>query len=231
MQSLDRHGKSTMVKVWCCEEALRKGEKLKINKFSDEYKWWRGRNAWPLHFCYLISCSNRSKVGVEKNSPSVISKASHNFLIVTVPGFWLSPFRMLFIVDCETADKFARPFGVIWRSLHSSRIRAAMVSCVVTFTPPQAIYHYDHKSSWRSLLVILHQLRNLLYDRDAAMEFREKNLMAHHDKLYLQKKTQSVMACGKGYRRKQKWVFGVRIVKNGKSNILRRWLKNQKPPD
>ena len=116
---------------------------------------WRSRNAWPLHFCYLISCSKRSKAGVEKNSPSVISKASHNFLIVTVPGFWLSPFKMLFIVDCETADKFARPFDVIWCSLHSSRIRAAMVSCVVTFTPPQAIYHYDHKSSWRRLLVIL----------------------------------------------------------------------------
>ena len=36
---------------------------------------------------YLISCSKASNSGVLKNSPRVISKASHNFLIVTLPGF------------------------------------------------------------------------------------------------------------------------------------------------
>ena len=41
-------------------------------------------------FCikdYLISCSKLSNAGVLKNSPKVISKPSHNFLIVTAPGF------------------------------------------------------------------------------------------------------------------------------------------------
>ena len=40
-----------------------------------------------LRFFYLISCSNASNSGVLKNSPRVISKPSHNFLIVMVPGF------------------------------------------------------------------------------------------------------------------------------------------------
>lgn len=31
---------------------------------------------------YLISCSRLSKVGVEKNSPKVISKPSQSFLMV-----------------------------------------------------------------------------------------------------------------------------------------------------
>ena len=42
-----------------------------------------------------ISCSRASNSGVEKNSPSVILKPSHSFLMVTVPGFWLSPLRIL----------------------------------------------------------------------------------------------------------------------------------------
>ena len=40
--------------------------------------------------------------------------------------------------------------------------------------------------------------------------------------LIYRKNPQSIMTCGKGYRRKQKWVIGVRIVKNEKNNILRR---------
>ena len=36
---------------------------------------------------YSISCSSASNSGVLKNSPKVISKPSHNFLIVTAPGF------------------------------------------------------------------------------------------------------------------------------------------------
>ena len=81
--------------------------------------------------------TNRFRALVEKNCPKVISNASHSFLIVTVPGFWLSPFRMLLMVDRETADRFAKPFGVMRRSLHSSMIRVATASCVVTFTPPK----------------------------------------------------------------------------------------------
>ena len=67
----------------------------------------------------MISCSKLSNSGVEKNSPNVISNPSHSFLIVTVPGFWLSPFKMLLMVACGTADILLRAFGVIPRSLHS----------------------------------------------------------------------------------------------------------------
>ena len=55
---------------------------------------------------------------------------TQHFLMVTVPGFLLSPLRMLLIVACGTADILLNPFGVIPRSLHSSRIRAAIVSQV-----------------------------------------------------------------------------------------------------
>lgn len=47
---------------------------------------------------YLISCSNSSNSLVLKNSPRVIPKPSQSFLIFTIPGFWLSPFSMLFTV-------------------------------------------------------------------------------------------------------------------------------------
>ena len=70
-----------------------------------------------------ISCSRASNSGVEKNSPSVISKPSHSFLMVTVPGFWLSPLRILLMVAWGTAEILLRPLGVMPRSLHNSRIR------------------------------------------------------------------------------------------------------------
>ena len=82
-----------------------------------------------------ISCSKESNSGVEKNSPNVISKPSHSFLMVTVPGFWLSPFKMLFIVACGTAEILLSPLGVIPRSLHSSIIRAAIASRVFMDKP------------------------------------------------------------------------------------------------
>lgn len=69
--------------------------------------------------CYFISCSSESNSGVEKNSPNVISNPSQIFLIVTVPGFLLSPFRMLLIVACGTAEMLLIPFGVSPRSLQS----------------------------------------------------------------------------------------------------------------
>ena len=80
--------------------------------------------------CYFISCSKASNSGVEKNSPSVISKPSHNFLIVTAPGFLLSPFRMLLIVACGTAEVVANPFGVSPFCLHNCRILCAIASRV-----------------------------------------------------------------------------------------------------
>ena len=86
--------------------------------------------------CYFISCSNESNSAVEKNSPSVISNPSHSFLIVTVPGFWLSPFRMLLIVAWETAEIVQSLLGVIPRSLHNCLIRCAITSLVPTTLPP-----------------------------------------------------------------------------------------------
>ena len=53
----------------------------------------------------MSSCSKLLKTSVLKKSDSEISKPSHNFLIVTIPGFRLSSFRMLFIVDCGTAAR------------------------------------------------------------------------------------------------------------------------------
>ena len=79
---------------------------------------------------HLISCSNASNSGVEKNSPNVISKPSHNFLIVTVPGFLLSPFSMLFIVAWGTAEILLIPFAVMPRSLQSYLILFAIASLV-----------------------------------------------------------------------------------------------------
>ena len=52
------------------------------------------RNPQPLSLIH-ISCSRLLNSFVLKNSPSVLPKPSHNFLIVTIPGFWLLLFRML----------------------------------------------------------------------------------------------------------------------------------------
>ena len=49
--------------------------------------------------CYLISCWSFLYSGVSKNSIIVISRPSQIFLRVTMPGFLLSPFKMLLIVD------------------------------------------------------------------------------------------------------------------------------------
>lgn len=83
-----------------------------------------------LHDFYIISCSKSSNSGVLKNAPSEISKPSHNFLMVTVPGFLLSPLRMLLTVACGTAARLLRPLGVILFSLHYCRIRYAIASLV-----------------------------------------------------------------------------------------------------
>lgn len=81
---------------------------------------------------YLISCSKASNSGVLKNSPKVISKPSHSFLIVMVPGFWLFSFRILYTVDGEMPDMLANSFTAICRSSHSCSIRLAITSFVRT---------------------------------------------------------------------------------------------------
>lgn len=60
---------------------------------------------WSTDVLHFISCSNASNSGVPKNSPRVISRPSHSFLIVTAPGFLLSPFKILFTVAWGTAGK------------------------------------------------------------------------------------------------------------------------------
>jgi len=69
-------------------------------------------------------------MGVEKKIPKVISKPSQSFLIVTAPGLLLSPFRILLMVDCGTAEMLLSPFGVMSRSLHNSIMRIAIASRV-----------------------------------------------------------------------------------------------------
>ena len=57
---------------------------------------------------HLISCSNVSNSLPEKNSFNVMPKPSHSFLIVTMPGFLLFPYKMLLTVDVDTPDTLAR---------------------------------------------------------------------------------------------------------------------------
>ena len=52
----------------------------------------------------MISCSNESNSGIEKNSPNVILKPSQSFLIVIAPGFCLSSFKMLLTVTWGKAN-------------------------------------------------------------------------------------------------------------------------------
>lgn len=68
---------------------------------------------------YSISCSKVSNSGVPKNSPNVISKPSHSFLIVMAPGFWLFSFRILYTVEGETPEMFANSFTAMFRSSQS----------------------------------------------------------------------------------------------------------------
>ena len=104
---------------------------------------------------YFISCSNSSNSGVEKNSPSVISKPSQSFFSVTAPGFLLSPFKILFTVACGTAEILLMALGVIPRSLHSCLILFAIAS-LVSIGTLRMIYHYYDKLSRYYALVILH---------------------------------------------------------------------------
>ena len=55
--------------------------------------------AADAEYLYLISCSNESNSGVEKNSLSVISSPSQSFLIVATLVLLFRPLMMLFIVD------------------------------------------------------------------------------------------------------------------------------------
>ena len=93
---------------------------------------------WAMGGVYLISCSKSLKKTVLKNSLRVISKPSHSFLMVTIPGFWLSPFKMLFTVDCGTPVKLANALGVIQFCLHNIRILCATASLVFIESSPLA---------------------------------------------------------------------------------------------
>ena len=53
---------------------------------------------------HLISCSNISNSSVEKNSPSVISKPSQNFLIVRIEMSLRLEYIMLYAVDGITPE-------------------------------------------------------------------------------------------------------------------------------
>ena len=57
--------------------------------------------------------------GKVKIDGRVISKPSHNFLIVMAPGFWLFSLRMLYTVEGETPEMFASSFTAMFRSSQS----------------------------------------------------------------------------------------------------------------
>ena len=106
-----------------------------------------GRLDRPVH---RISCSSLSNSFVLKNSPSVISKPSQSFLIVTIPGFLLSPLMIFFSVDGGTADNLANALIAKLRSEHSFKILLATTFSVLIIAPPSpymacfslAIKHY-----------------------------------------------------------------------------------------
>ena len=83
-----------------------------------------------------ISCSRNRNSSVSKKSESEISQPSHSSLIVTIPGFLLSPFMMLFNVDGGTAERFANAFNDMFFSRHNCSIRLATQSLVFIFIPP-----------------------------------------------------------------------------------------------
>jgi hypothetical protein len=123
------------------QTALRKKEKTEIGKNMGSTK----SKVLPSLF-YFISCSNSSNSGVEKNSPSVISKPSQSFFSVTAPGFLLSPFKILFTVACGTAEILLMALGVIPRSLQSCGILFAIAS-LVSIGNLRTIYHYNYGKS------------------------------------------------------------------------------------
>ena len=63
---------------------------------------------------YFISCSVSSNNGLSKNWRTVISKPSQIFFIETTPGFWLFWLSILYMVDGDTPEIFARAWQLLW---------------------------------------------------------------------------------------------------------------------
>ena len=80
---------------------------------------------------YFISCSVSSNSGLSKNWRTVISRPSQSFLIDTTPGFWLFWLSILYMVDGETPEIFARVLTAMFLSRHSSKMRCATASFVL----------------------------------------------------------------------------------------------------
>ena len=96
-KSADRLRASPHLRIWhlstCKENPLRLPFRCRSHALSENH---------------LISCSNVSNSLPEKNSFNVMPKPSHSFLIVTMPGFLLFPYKMLLTVDVDTPDTLAR---------------------------------------------------------------------------------------------------------------------------
>lgn len=83
---------------------------------------------------YLISCSNASNSGVEKNSPSVIPSPSQSFLMVTIEISLRLLSSMLYTVEGVTPESVASSFGFMARSLHNCTKRFTTI--LQSWTPP-----------------------------------------------------------------------------------------------
>lgn len=84
----------------------------------------------------LISCSNASNSGVEETSPRAISRPPQSFLMVTIPGFLLRPYRIFFIVEGGMAEIAANLRMDISRSPQSAKRRLATAIPVSTSPHP-----------------------------------------------------------------------------------------------
>ena len=123
-KSADRLRASPHLRIWhlstCKENPLRLPFRCRSHALSENH---------------LISCSNVSNSLPEKNSFNVMPKPSHSFLIVTMPGFLLFPYKMLLTVDVDTPDTLARWFTVHPRSPHN-KISLLITAVLVSMPKP-----------------------------------------------------------------------------------------------
>lgn len=84
---------------------------------------------------YMISCSNESNRGVEKNSPNVMSIPSHSFLMVMMDTSRRRLSRRLYTVEGVTPDRLASSLGLILFSRQRERNLSATASFTVILSP------------------------------------------------------------------------------------------------
>ena len=90
---------------------------------------------WTLEDCINYAMENNSNSGVEKNSPSVMSRPSQIFLMVKIFGSALLPYRMFFTEEGGSAETVASLLMEMSRSAHRRRIRS-LIAVIVSIAAP-----------------------------------------------------------------------------------------------